>query len=288
MKVTYYPGCSLEGTAKDYADSILEICATLDIQLEEVPDWNCCGATAAHSIDHRAGIELAGRTMNLAARLPHADMLVPCPMCFNRLKTAAWTLNQESGNRYGMHLEASLPKVWDLANFLASDAMLEIMARNICKPLEGLKVVSYYGCMANRPPEITETADYENPQALDRIIQTLGAKAIPWAYKTDCCGASQVLSRPDIVSRLVGKLYDMAQRVGAQAIVVSCQMCQANLDMHQEKIGADWGKRFAFPIYYFTELMGLAQDIAGVEKWLRRHITDPIALLKQLNLWNRS
>ena len=288
MKVTYYPGCSLEGTAKDYAESILGICASLDIQLEEVPDWNCCGATAAHSIDHRAGIELAGRTMNLAARLPHADMLVPCPMCFNRLKTAAWALNQEFDNRYGMHLESSLPKVWDLANFLASDAMLEIMARNIRKPLEGLKVVSYYGCMANRPPEITESIDFENPQALDRIIQTLGATAIPWAYKTDCCGASQVLSRPDIVSRLVGKLYDMAQRVGAQAIVVSCQMCQANLDMHQEKIGADWGKRFAFPVYYFTELMGLAQDVTGVGKWLKRHITDPIALLKQLNLWNRS
>jgi len=288
MKVTYYPGCSLEGTAKDYAESILGICASLDIQLEEVPDWNCCGATAAHSIDHRAGIELAGRTMNLAARLPHADMLVPCPMCFNRLKTAAWALNQEFDNRYGMHLESSLPKVWDLANFLASDAMLEIMARNIRKPLEGLKVVSYYGCMANRPPEITETADFENPQALDRIIQTLGATAIPWAYKTDCCGASQVLSRPDIVSRLVGKLYDMAQRVGAQAIVVSCQMCQANLDMYQEKIGADWGKRFAFPVYYFTELIGLAHNVTGIEKWLRRHITNPFALLKQLNLWNRS
>ena len=288
MKVTYYPGCSLEGTAKDYAESIMGICASLDIQLEEIPDWNCCGATAAHSIDHRAGIELAGRTMNLAARLPHADMLVPCPMCFNRLKTAASTLKQDSTDRYGMHLEASLPKVWDLANFLAGDRMLKKIAKNISRPLEGLKVVSYYGCMANRPPEITETDDFENPQALDRIIQTLGATAIPWAYKTDCCGASQVLSRPDIVSRLVGKLYDMAQRVGAQAIVVSCQMCQANLDMHQEKIGADWGKRFAFPVYYFTELIGLAQNVTGIEKWLRRHITDPFALLKQLNLWNRS
>jgi heterodisulfide reductase subunit B len=287
MKVTYYPGCSLEGTAKDYAESIVGICASLNIQLEEIPDWNCCGATAAHSIDHRAGIELAGRTLNLAARLPHADMLVPCPMCFNRLKTAAWTCNQNSADRYDMHLDASLPKIWDLANFLASDPMLKKMAKNISRPLEGLKVVCYYGCMANRPPEITETTDFENPQALDRIIQTLGATAIPWAYKTDCCGASQVLSRPDIVSHLVGKLYDMAQRVGAQAIVVSCQMCQANLDMHQEKIATDWGKRFAFPVYYFTELIGLAQDVAGVERWLRRHITDPFALLKQLNLWNR-
>jgi heterodisulfide reductase subunit B len=287
MKVTYYPGCSLEGTAKDYAESIAGTCASLGIQLEEIPDWNCCGATAAHSIDQRAGIELAARTINLAARLPHADMLVPCPMCFNRLKTATWTLNQGSASHFDMRLEASLPKVWDLANFLATDPILEKMAKNTTNPLEGLKVVSYYGCMANRPPEITETTDFENPQALDRIIQALGATALPWAYKTDCCGASQVLSRPDIVSHLVGKLYDMAQRVGAQAIVVSCQMCQANLDMHQEKIGADWGKRFAFPVYYFTELIGLAHDVTGVERWLGRHITDPFALLKQLGLWNR-
>ncbi len=286
MKVAYYPGCSLEGTAKDYAESILGICASLDIQLEEIPDWNCCGATAAHSIDHRAGIELAGRTMNLAARLPHADMLVPCPMCFNRLKTAVRALNQDSSNRYGMHLEASLPKVWDLANFLASDSMLKTMAKNISKPLEGLKVVSYYGCMANRPPEITEATDFENPQALDRIIQNLGATAIPWPYKTDCCGASQVFSRRDIVSHLVGKLYDMAQRVGAQAIVVSCQMCQANLDMYQDKIGADLGKRFSLPIYYFSELIVLVCAVKGLTYWHSQHISDPFDLLQKLDLLN--
>jgi len=285
MKATYYPGCSLEGTARDYAESILGVCSSLDIQLEEIPDWNCCGATAAHSIDQRAGIELAGRTLNLAARLPHSDMLVPCPMCFNRLKTAAWTLNQDSANRYDIHLEASVPKIWDLANFLATEPMLKTMAATISKPLTGLKVVCYYGCMANRPPEITEATDFEDPQALDRIIRNLGATAIPWPYKTDCCGASQALSRQDIVSQLVGKLYDMARRLGAQAIVVSCQMCQANLDMHQEKIGADWGKRFSFPIYYFTELVGLAGNVAGVERWLYRHITNPVPLLRELHLW---
>ncbi len=287
MKVSYYPGCSLQGTAKDYAESISGICDRLDIQLEEIPDWNCCGATAAHSIDQRASIELAGRTLNLAALLPHTDLLVPCPMCFNRLKTAAWTLNQDVDNRYTIQPKGTLPVIWDLANFFATDKMLQNVAKQIKRPLEGLKVVCYYGCMANRPPEITEAADHENPQALDRIIENLGATAIHWPYKTDCCGASQVLSRPDIVSQLVGKLYDMAQRVGAQAIVVSCQMCQANLDMHQEKIGADWKKPFSLPIYYFSELIGLAHAVTGVERWLSRHITDPFALLKQLNLWNR-
>ena len=286
MKVSYYPGCSLEGTAKDYAQSIAGICASLDIELEEIPDWNCCGATAAHSIHHRAGIELAGRTLNQAAKLPHSELLVPCPMCFNRLKTAARALDQDSNRRYDIQLEDNQPAVRDLAGFLATDAMLKAAAEKIRKPLEGLQVVSYYGCMASRPPEITEADDCEDPRSLDRIVENLGATAIPWACKTDCCGASQVLSRPDIVSQLVGKLYDMAQRVGAQAIVVSCQMCQANLDMYQEKIAADWGKQFSFPIYYFTELIGLALGVADTDKWLAGHIADPVSLLRQLNLWN--
>jgi len=286
MKVAYYPGCSLEGTARDYSESVHGICSHLDVELEEIPDWNCCGATAAHSIDHKASIELCGRTLNLASQMPHSNLLVPCPMCFNRLKTAVWTLQGEHKNRYEFQIEGELPKIWDLANFFGTEALLETLAKHVKKPLEGLKVVCYYGCMSNRPPEITEEVNYENPQSMDRIVQKLGATVIPWPYKTDCCGASQVLSRLDIVSKLVGKLYDMAQRVGAEAIVVSCQMCQANLDMYQKKFENDWGRTFSLPIYYFSELIGLACDVKGVKKWLSRHITDPFSLLRRLNLWN--
>ena len=285
MKVSYYPGCSLHGSARDYAESILGVCSALDIRLEEVPDWNCCGATAAHSIDHRASIELAGRTLNLAAKLPHADMLVPCPMCFNRLKTAAKTLREDHQQRYDIHLEGSLPQIWDLANFFATKKMLAATAKQVKKPLKGLKVVCYYGCMASRPPEITDAKNFEDPQEMDRIIENLGATPIPWPFKTDCCGAGQVLSRLDIVSQLVGKLYDMAQRVGAQAIVVSCQMCQANLDMYQQKIEADWGRRFSLPVFYFTELMGLACNVKESKDWISRHMTDPFSLLRELDLW---
>ena len=284
MKVTYYPGCFLQGTAKDYAESILGICQHLNIQFEEVPDWNCCGATAAHSIDHRASIELAGRNLNLAAELPHADMLVPCPMCFNRLKTASFVLKGDQKERYNIDLHDSIPEIWDLANFFATDDMLQLVAGQLKKPLNDLRVVCYYGCVANRPQEITKATDVENPQSMDRIIENLGGTAISWPYKADCCGASQMLSRPDIVSRLVAKLYDMAQRVDAQAVVVSCQMCQANLDIFQERVGVDWGKRFSLPIYYFSELIGLAMDVKGVRKWLSRHITDPLSLLNKLGL----
>lgn len=284
MKATYYPGCFLLGTAKEYAESILGICKRLNIQLEEVPDWNCCGATAAHSINHRTSIELAGRNLNLAAELPHADMLVPCPMCFNRLKTASFALQGKQKDRYNIVLHDPIPKIWDLANFFATEDMLQLVAEQVKKPLNGLKIVCYYGCMANRPQEITEATDPENPLNMDRIIERIGGTAIPWPYKTDCCGASQVLSRPDMVTRLVRKLYDMAQRVGAQAVVVSCQMCQANLDMYQTSIGVEWGQQFSLPIVYFSELMGLAMAVKGARKWLARHITNPFPLLNQLGL----
>ena len=285
MQVTYYPGCSLQGSAIDYAASILAVCAALDIRLEEIPDWNCCGATAAHSIDHRASIELAGRNLNLAADLPNRDMLIPCPMCFNRLRRAATTLGGNHPQAYDIKLPADLPQIWDLANFFATENMLEATAKRVVKKLNGLKVVCYYGCMASRPPEITGAKDFENPQALDRIVANLGATPLAWPFKTDCCGASQVLSRLDIVSQLVGKLYDMAQRVGAEAIVVSCQMCQANLDMYQQKIETDWDRRFSIPVYYFTELIGLACDLKGVKQWISRHITNSIPLLQELGFW---
>lgn len=285
MKAAYYPGCSLEGTAKDYSESIHGICDFLDLELQEIPDWNCCGATAAHSIDHQASIELCGRNLNLATQMSLPDMLVPCPMCFNRMKTGAHTLQGEHKDQYENQLTGDLPKIWDLANFYATEEMLQAVAKQIKKPLEGLKVVCYYGCMANRPPEITEEPDYENPQSMDRIMANLGATVLHWPYKTDCCGASQVLSRLDIVSKLVGKLFDMAERIGAEAIVVSCQMCQMNLDMYQKIIQDDRGKTTVLPIYYFSEMIGLACEVKGVKKWLSGHITDPFSLLRRLNLF---
>lgn len=284
MKVAYYPGCSLLGTAKDYALSIDGICSMLDIRLQEVPDWNCCGATAAHSIDHRASIDLAGRTLCQASQMQESDLLVPCPMCFNRLKTAEHALAGEHRDRYQYVPQRPVPKIWDMANFFATDRMLAVLKSQVVKPLEGLNVVCYYGCMSNRPPEITEEPDYENPQSMDRIVTALGANAIPWPYKTDCCGASQLLSRLDMVNRLVGKLYDMAERVGAQAIVVSCQMCHANLDMYQARFMAELGKSYTLPIYFFSELIGLACGASNVKRWLAKHITDPQPLLRQLGL----
>ncbi|MDR3557447.1 MAG: CoB--CoM heterodisulfide reductase iron-sulfur subunit B family protein [Syntrophobacteraceae bacterium] len=275
MKATYYPGCSLEGASKDYADSIECVCAQMGIELQEVPDWNCCGATAAHSINRRASIELPLRNLRLARTLGNPDMLVPCPLCFNRLKTAVHGSNDPG---------AAFPGIWDLAAFFATDERLRELAEGVKKRLEGLNVVSYYGCMSSRPPEITGAADYENPQSIDRIVKTLGATPIDWPYKTDCCGASLIVSMPGAAFKMVEKLLDMARRVGAEAVVVSCQMCQGNLDMYQDRIEADTGKRFGLPIIYFTELIGLAWGLAESRGWLSRHFVDPVPLLRSKGL----
>ena len=127
MRVTYYPGCSLEGTARDYADSIHGVCESMGVELQEVPDWNCCGATAAHSIDHRASVELPGRNLEMAEEVGNPDMLVPCPLCFNRLKSAAHEIEKGSEG-FRTRLGLSTPKIWDLANFFATDKMLEKIA----------------------------------------------------------------------------------------------------------------------------------------------------------------
>jgi len=182
-------------------------------------------------------------------------------------------------------LDGSCPEIWDLANFFARDDILTMVKEGIKRPLNDLKVVCYYGCMASRPPEMTGSSDYENPQSIDKVITAIGGTAINWPYKTDCCGASLILSQSDIVFKLVSKLYEMARRVGAEAIVVSCQMCQANLDMYQFKIESQWGQQYSLPVYYFTELIALACELPEVGKWLKKHVSNPFPLLKELGLY---
>ncbi len=282
MKVSYYPGCSLEGTAKDYALSIKAVLNALDIQYRELDDWNCCGATAAHSINHEASILLPGRNLSIAESAGD-DMIVPCPLCFNRLKTAEKELLSEQGRHYGVPFEGKIT-IFDLANFLARDEVLERLEQYRQQDFGGIKAVCYYGCMAARPPRVTDEHNPENPQSMDRILDRLGVEVKPWSYKTDCCGASHALSRRDLMFELVGKLYRKAHEAGANCIVVSCQMCQANLDMYQGQIANMLGEPYYFPILYITELIGLAMGLSGSDKWFKGHFIDPRQLFERAGL----
>ncbi len=256
MRAAYYPGCSLQGTAKDYDDSVRGICKNLGIQLDEISDWNCCGATAAHSIHHSAAIELAARNLHLAAKMPHRDMLVPCPMCYNRLMTATSVLKAAPDKNDPSKRSSSTPKIWDLANFFASEPVLETVVKNIKYPLNGLKVVCYYGCMASRPPEITRASDFENPQSLDRIVHQLGATAMDWPYKTDCCGATQVLSRRDMVLKLIKPLLIWPGRWELKRLWCRVKCVRPTWICFKKQWVRRWGYRFPCRFIIFLSSSG--------------------------------
>ncbi len=270
MKLTYYPGCSLEGTASDYAAGIAGVAGLLGLTLAELPDWNCCGASAAHSLDAEAARALPIRNLRLAQRIG-LDVVAPCALCFNRLKAGAKDL-EAKGERLSF-------RVWDLLDLLTQPVFLKRMAARLVTPLTGLQAVCYYGCLVNRPPKITDAPTPENPGNMEKLLQTLGATPLEWSFKTDCCGAGLAVARPDLIDRLVRRLYDRARRAGAECIVVSCQMCQANLDLPQARISRQAGQKYELPVLYFTELIALALGHPEVPRWLARHLVDPRPVL---------
>jgi heterodisulfide reductase subunit B len=303
MKVSYYPGCSLESTSRDYAESIAGVARLLDIQLEELDDWSCCGATAAHSVNEFLSLALPARNLLLAEAQGNKDVVVPCGLCFNRLKAAEKALlgpeAAEFLSRYFAHLAPIVEldaehkpgaltagslyqgkiKIWDLLDYFTQESILERIQKKLKKPLEGLKAVCYYGCLVARPPRITDNKQYENPTNMDRLLEVLGAEPYPWSYKTDCCGGGFAVSRPDIIDTLVQRLYEHALEAEAECFVVSCQMCQANLDMSQSRISRKFGKNYYLPVLYFTDLIGLALRHRDVRSWLGRHFVNPFPLI---------
>jgi heterodisulfide reductase subunit B len=276
MEVSYYPGCSLEGTAADYAASIAAVTPLLGVELAELEDWNCCGASAAHSLNHLLSFELPARNLELAQKAGR-DLVVPCALCFNRLKAAEKERQRRDEVPGGF-------KIWDLLDFLAQEPFLAILKEKVTRPLTGLKTVGYYGCLSSRPPAITDKAEWENPKEMERLLQALQAEPLDWSYKTDCCGAGLAVARPDLIDTLVSRLYDRALAAGAECFVVACQMCQANLDMTQGRISKKLGKDYYLPVFYFTELIGLALGHPEAANWLSRHLVDPRPLLRDKGL----
>jgi heterodisulfide reductase subunit B2 len=282
MKVTYYPGCSLEGTAVDYAASIAGVAPMLDVELVELFDWNCCGASSAHSLNHHIALRLPARNLTLAEKAGR-DVVAPCALCFNRLKVAEKALLDPEGEDLGLAYSGAI-KVWDLLDYLTQNAFLEALTSKVVAPLMNLRAVCYYGCLVARPPAVTGKTDYENPRAMERLLKILQVKPMDWSFKTDCCGAGLAVARPDIIDTLVQRLYERALMAKAECFVVSCQMCQANLDLAQERISRKFGKDYYLPVFYFTELIALALGHPEAPKWLSQHLVDPMPLLKMKGL----
>ncbi len=282
MKVSFFPGCSLEGTAREYGESIQTVCSTLNVVLEELDDWTCCGASSAHCTSRYLATALPGRNLALAESVG-SDLVTPCAACFSRLKTAVHELSGSDSVAREYALKRPV-NVRHILEFLCSEEMVQGIEERIVKPLTGLKALSYYGCLLVRPPNITEEPHWEDPRSLDALLIHLGAECIYWSYKTECCGGSLLLTNVDISRRLIGRMLDMACETEAECIVTACPLCQVNLDTRQDEIGELNKKEYSIPVFYFSELMGLAFNEPDAGKWLRRHIVDPQPLLKAKGL----
>jgi heterodisulfide reductase subunit B len=289
MKVSYYPGCSLESTGKPYNDSTRQVCDALGVELLEVPDWSCCGSSPALKLNGLLSAALSGFNLALLEKQNLTDVVAPCPFCYRRLLSAQDDMAQDAELKEKVQeaIEADLAgnlKIHNLVELLREKVGLAAIADRLVKPLAGLKVVPFYGCYMVKPRQVTHCADPEDPTALDEILVALGAEVLDWDFKTECCGAGLSLSKTDTVIELSGRLVREAAHRGADAIVVACQLCQANLDMRQGQIGKKDKKKYHLPIIYFTQLMGLAFGLAPAALGLKHHLVDPMGLLKKKGL----
>jgi len=291
MRYSYYPGCTLQSSADEFDKSTQDACAALNIELNEIPDWNCCGATSAHSRDEKLAIALSARNI-LIAEKEGLDLVMPCAACYNRLKVAQDALEHKSGLReeltelFGIKngSETTQIEVKHLLEIFRGEDILAQVRENTTHPLKDLTAVCYYGCLLVRPPTLLNFDDPENPMLMDNLMKAIGVSVLDWSYKIDCCGASLSLSRLDVIAQLSGTLFEMAQEAGAECIITACPMCHANLDLQQQEISNRLGREFQIPIFYFTELMAIAFGVPKAEDCLKKHFIDAIPLLENKKL----
>ncbi len=278
MQVGYYPGCSLESSAKEFDLSLRAIFREMDISLREIPDWNCCGASPAHSISEELGMALPYRNLVKAEEAGLKKIISPCPACYSRMKhihekvaldrSLADRLRTLVGKEYRGSSESK-----HILDFLTDDIGLKRLRSSVKRSLKGLKVASYYGCLTRLPG--VKMDDVENPTMMDEIVEVLGGKSLDWSYKTECCGASLSLTRTEIALRLVRSILEAAEEKGAECIAVLCPLCQSNLDVRQSVV---YKKKMS--IFYITQLIGLTQGLGYTKLGLDGSIVSSRDLLQ--------
>jgi len=280
MRFSYFPGCTDRSSSMEYGLSTEEVFRVLGVELVEVEDWNCCGAAATHSLNRLLSLCLPARIMSKVLLSGLTSLVVPCAGCFSNLKRVEYVLRNEQRDRrvieeiVGFRYDPSL-EILALLDVVVNRVGLERVYERVRRSLKGLRVACYYGCALVRHPKVTRFDDPENPQSMDRLMRVLGAEPVEWSYKVDCCGADLAMTYGSMVRQMVGRIVFMAREAGAQAMVTSCGLCQMNLEMRQQ---------LGLPVFYFTELMGVAFDIGQRERWWGKHLISPRPLLESLGL----
>lgn len=265
-RIALYPGCSLEGTASSFETSLTAVFEKLGIEYDTLKDWNCCGATSAHALDHKLYLSLNLRNLALAREQGFDEIFAPCAACYHRLASADLEISKnphlaDTLKSYtGLEYRGSV-KIRNVLDLLTTNVGLERIKAAVKVPLSGMRIACYYGCLNTRIPRADCFDDREYPMSMDRIVTALGGKVIDWSYKTECCGASLFVTVPAASAKLCGKILKDAEARDVNCIAVACPMCQNNLDAKQDEVRAEFGISRAIPIVFITQLMGLAYGI---------------------------
>lgn len=291
MKISYYPGCTLKNNAKNFEESALCSLKTLGVEVEELHRWNCCGTVFSLATDDL--IHHVAPIRNLI-RVKEADadsVMTLCAMCYNTLKRANERVKSdpESLQKINdfMYKEKITyqgdVKVLHLLEILKNDITFESVKQKTTKPLKGLKIASYYGCMLVRPEGIGFD-DIENPVILDELMETLGATPVDFPYKVECCGAYQTVDKPEIIAKRTQAILDSARINGADVVVVSCPLCAFNLDQRQKETVQRYPDFKHIPVLYFTQALAIALGCPEDSLRFDLHYIDPKSILKEKGL----
>lgn len=286
MMYSYYPGCSLHATAFDYDKSLLAVCKVLKIELKEVKNWICCGASSAHQTSHLLALSLPAKNLAEVEKENLSKVLVPCAACYARFKTMKYELENSP------ELLPEITKIisYPLKNNVNILHPLEILSNGlsaeikhcVIKDLSKIKAVCYYGCLLTRPPKIMQFDICEYPMSMDGILKNAGVDVLDWSYKTDCCGAALSLTKTEIILPLIKNIFENASDVGADAIAVACPLCHSNLDSRQDEANKLFGTNYHIPILYFTQLLGLAFGVNPEALGLNAHFVTTDELIRKV------
>lgn len=275
MEIGYYPGCALHGSSNDYERSVRACLDALGVNLRELDDWICCGATAAHSLNQKLAVALPARSLGIAERDGYDDLLAPCPMCSMELLKAKMLISGDAALRKEMSEVVELP-VEGRTDVLNLIQVFQRIGYDKVKEaakvsLSDYKPACYYGCLLTRPPEVLRFDDCEQPSSMETLLASLGAAPVEWNYKTECCGAGMTMCNEDTVLELSHKILSNAARHGANCVVVACPMCHVNLDMKQADVERRYGVQHGMMIYYLSDLVGLALGLDEETLGINRH-----------------
>ena len=299
QKVAYYPGCALEGTGHAYNTSTKAVGKSLGLELDEVKNWNCCGAMEVKNVDPKVQTYLSSRVMAIAAnQMKAATVMAPCNGCYHNLKKAEYDLAHDAGSREVVAkiakkagdkpYEAGQVETIHALDWIKHGVGEEELARRVKKSLAGLKVANYYGCMYTRPrhifPEKDQGAGSEStstPHFMDDLLAAAGAENVDFALKTACCGGAHTLSDSDTSTKLVLNILQAAEAAGADVIATECPTCHSGLEMHQVRAEKVLGKKTKVRMLYFTQLLGIALGVGPRALGVHENVSDGISLLKE-------